>query len=74
LAILQSLESYVAEHADEYEDVEDYLETWLEENDPEFRKSLALARRDYHRGAFLTPAQVKMRLGNARRHVPASLR
>ena len=67
VAILQSLESYVAEHPDEYYDVDDYLETWMEEHDPEFKRSLDQAREDYRKGLFLTPAQVRLRLASARK-------
>ncbi len=71
VGILQSLEAYVAEHSDEYEDVEDYLETWLEEHDPEFKRSLTRARQDYRRGTFLTPTQVRLRLSASRRNARA---
>ena len=68
VAILQSLESYVAQHPDEYYDVDDYLETWMEEHDPEFKRSLGKAREDYRKGLFLTPAQVRLRLDNTRKN------
>ncbi len=62
LAIIQSLEQYVKDHSDEYEDVQDYLDTWMEQHDPEFQRSLRESQAQYRRGDYLTLEEVRMML------------
>jgi hypothetical protein len=37
VGVFISVEDYVREHPDQYEDVEDFIDTFLEEGDPEFQ-------------------------------------
>lgn len=62
IGILQSLADYVSEHQDEYEDVQDFIDTWLEETDPEFQRSLREGATDYKRENYLTRTQLKVAL------------
>ena len=62
IGILQSLADYVADHQDEYEDVQDFIDTWIEETDPDFRRSLKQGAEDYKRGNYLTREQLKIAL------------
>lgn len=59
VGIFLSLEDYVKEHADEYEDVQDFIDTWLEQEDPEFQRSLKESAKQYARGEYITHAQLK---------------
>ncbi len=68
LGIIQSLEQYVKDHADEYEDVQDYLDTWMEQRDAEFQRSLGESQAQYRRGEFLTVEEVRMMLRNQEKH------
>ncbi len=64
LGILLSLEQYVKDHPDEYEDVQDYLDTWMEQHDAEFQRSLRESHAQYRRGAYLPLEKVRMMLRN----------
>ena len=64
VGILMSIEDYVGEHPDEYQDVQDFIDTMLEEQDPEFQKSLKDSMRDVKRGRYLTLPELKARLAN----------
>ncbi len=68
LAILQSLEQYVKDHPQEYEDVQDYLDTWMEQHDREFQRSLRESQAQYRRGEYLTLEKVRMMLRGRERH------
>lgn len=64
VAVLLSLQEYVKAHADEYEDVEDFLDTLVEESDTEFQQSLRRAARAVRRGRYLSPTRLKLALAN----------
>lgn len=66
VGILMSLEDYVKEHADKYEDVEDLIDTMLEESDTEFQRSLERGARAVRQGRFLSHAELKARLAHKR--------
>ncbi len=66
VGVLVSIQEYVKEHPDQYKDVEDFMDTLLEESDPEFQRSLKTAARDVRRGRYLTHAQLKLALANQR--------
>ena len=62
IGVLMSIHEYVKNRPDEYEDVQDFLDTFMEENDPEFQRSLRNSQEDYKAGRFLTHKQLKVRL------------
>lgn len=62
VGIFLSLEEYVKEHSDEYEDVQDFIDTWLEQKDPEFHRSLKEGAKQYARGEYITHTQLKAML------------
>lgn len=64
VGILMSVEDYVREHPDQYEDVEDFIDTLLEEGDPEFQRSLKESAREIKRGRYLTHTELKLALAN----------
>ncbi len=64
VGILMSIQDYVKEHPDQYEDVEDFMDTLLEEGDPEFQRSLKTGAREIKRGRYLTHTELKLALGN----------
>jgi len=64
VGILMSIQDYVKEHADQYEDVKDFVDTLLEENDPEFQRSLKKGAREIKRGRYLTHTELKLALAN----------
>lgn len=64
VGILMSVEDYVREHPDQYEDVEDFIDTLLEEGDPEFQRSLQESAREIKRGRYLTHTELKLALAN----------
>ena len=57
-AILLSLEDYIHE-SDDYEDLEDFLDTLMEQNDPEFQKSLRRSHEGFKRGEGYTHKELK---------------
>lgn len=67
VGVLVSLEDYVEEHADEYEDVEDFLDTFLEEKDPEFQRSLKQEAQGMKQGRYLSHTELKLALANKKR-------
>ena len=62
VGILLSVQDYIQEHPDRYEDTEDFLDTFLEEADPEFQRSLKRGQREMKRGRYLTHAELKLAL------------
>ena len=64
MGILLSVQDYVKEHPDQYEDVEDFVDTLLEEGDPKFQRSLKKGAREIKRGLYLTHTKLKLALAN----------
>jgi len=64
VGVLISIQDYVKEHPDQYEDVEDFMDTLLEEAGTEFQRSLKRARREVKRGRYLTHTELKLALAN----------
>lgn len=64
VGVLLSIQEYVKEHADQYQDVEDFIDTLLEERDPEFQRSLRSAARQVKQGRYLSHAELKLALAN----------
>ncbi|OFW24930.1 MAG: hypothetical protein A3H27_03450 [Acidobacteria bacterium RIFCSPLOWO2_02_FULL_59_13] len=64
VGVLLSVQDFVEQHPDQYEDVEDFLDTLLEESDPEFQRSLKRGAREIKRGRFLTHSELKLALAN----------
>jgi prevent-host-death family protein len=64
VGVLVSIWDYVREHRDQFDDVQDFIDTVLEESDPEFQRSLKRASRETKRGRYLTHTQVKLSLAN----------
>ncbi|HJY88016.1 MAG TPA: type II toxin-antitoxin system prevent-host-death family antitoxin [Candidatus Acidoferrales bacterium] len=64
VGVLVSIQDYVKEHADQYEDVEDFMDTLLEEGDAEFQRSLKEGAREAKRGRYLTHTELKLALAN----------
>lgn len=64
VGVLVSIEDYVKEHPDQYEDVEDFMDTLLEEEDPEFQRSLKEGARETKRGRYLSHTELKLALAN----------
>jgi len=62
VGVLLSVKDFVAQHPDRYEDVEDFLDSLLEEADPEFQRSLKRGSLDLRKGRYLTHAQLKLAL------------
>ncbi|MDA2913306.1 type II toxin-antitoxin system Phd/YefM family antitoxin [Acidobacteriia bacterium AH_259_A11_L15] len=62
VGVLMNLEEYVKAHADEYEDVRDFLDTLVEESDPEFQISLRRAAGEIRRGRYLSHTRLKLAL------------
>ncbi len=58
LGIIQSLEQVVKERADEYEDAQDYRDTWIEQHDPEFQRSLPESHAQHRRDEYLRLEEV----------------
>jgi len=52
---------------DQYEDVEDFKDTLLEESDAEFQRSLKKEARAVKRGRYLTHTELKLALANKKR-------
>jgi hypothetical protein len=48
----------------QYEDVEDFIDTFLEEGDPEFQRSLRKGARELESGHYLTHRDLKLALAN----------
>ena len=59
-----SIPDFVQQHPDQYVDVEDFLDTLLEETDPEFQRSLKHGAREIKKGRYLTHAQLRLALAN----------
>lgn len=66
VGVLTSLHQHVKEHPDQYEDLEDFIDTLLEESDPEFQRSLRRGAREIRRGQYLSHARLKLALANQR--------
>ncbi len=64
VGILLSIQGYVKEHPDQFEDVEDFMDTLLEESDPKFQRSLKKASRETKRGRYLSHTELKLALAN----------
>lgn len=64
VGVLLSVQDFVQRHPDRYEDVQDFLDTLVEEADPEFQRSLRQGARDIKKGRYLTHAQLKLALAN----------
>jgi hypothetical protein len=64
VGVFISIGDYVREHPDEYEDVEDFIDTFLEEGDPEFQRSLRKGAREFKSGHYLTHRDLKLALAN----------
>ena len=64
VGVLLSVQDFVEQQPDQYEDVEDFLDTLLEESDPEFQRSLKRGAREIKRGRFLTHSELKLALAN----------
>ncbi len=64
VGILLSIQDYVKEHPDQFEDVEDFIDTLLEESDAEFQRSLKKASRETKRGRYLSHTELKLALAN----------
>ena len=64
VGVFLSIEEYVKDHADQYEDVADFMDTMLEQGDPEFQRSLKRGAREVKRGRYLTHTELKLALGN----------
>ncbi len=64
VGVLVSIQDYVKEHPDQYEDVEDLMDTLLEETDPEFQRSLKRGARDVKGGRYLNHTELKLALAN----------
>ena len=50
------------EHPDQYEDLEDFIDTMLEEMDPEFQQSLKKGAAETKKGHYLTHRELKLAL------------
>jgi prevent-host-death family protein len=66
VGVLLSVQQYVKDHPDQYEDVEDFIDTLLEESDREFQKSLKRGARQIRQGHYLSHSQLKVALTNQR--------
>jgi len=66
VGILLSIQEYVKEHPSEYADVQDFIDTLLEESDPEFQRSLKREAQEVRRGHYLSHTQLKLALANQR--------
>jgi len=66
VGILLSIREYVKERPEQYEDVEDFIDTLLEESDAEFQRSLKRGAREIRRGHYLSHTQLKLALANQR--------
>lgn len=64
IAVLISIRDYVKEHPDQYEDVDDFMNTLLEEGDPEFQRSLRRGAREIKQGRYLSHTGLKLALAN----------
>lgn len=64
VGVLLSVQDFVQQHPDRYEDVEDFIDTLLEEADPEFQRSLKQGSRETKKGLYLTHSQLKLALAN----------
>ena len=64
VGVLLSVHDYVREHPDQYEDVADFIDTLLEEDDPEFQRSLKRGAKEIKRGRYLTHTELKLALAN----------
>ncbi len=64
VGVLVSIQDYVKDHSDQYEDVEDFMDTLLEEAEPEFQRSLKEGARQVKRGRYLSHTELKLALTN----------
>ena len=64
VGVLISIQDYVKEDPDQYEDVEDFMDTLLEESDPELQRSLKKGTREIKRGRYLSHTELKLALAN----------
>ncbi len=62
IGVFLSIQDYVREHPDQYEDVQDFVDTMLEETDPEFQRSLQKGATEARRGHYLTHQELKLAL------------
>jgi len=64
VGVLISIQDYVKEHPEQYEDVEDFMDTLLEESDAEFQRGLKKGEREIKRGRYLTHTELRLALAN----------
>lgn len=64
VGVLVSIQDYVKEHPDQYEDVEDFMDTLLEESDPEFQRSLKRGAGEVKRARYLSHTELRLALAN----------
>lgn len=62
VGVLVSIQNYVKKHADQYEDVQDLMDTFLEEGDLAFQRSLKEAADDVRQGRYLSHTKLKLAL------------
>lgn len=66
VGVLLSVQQYVKDHPEEYEDIEDFIDTLVEESDPEFQHSLENGARQIRRGRYLSHTELKLALQGQR--------
>ncbi len=66
VGILVSLQEHIKEHGDQYEDVQDFIDTLLEESDSEFQRSLIRGAHEIRQRHYLCHARLKLALANQR--------
>lgn len=64
VGVLLSIQDYVKEHPAQYEDVEDFIDTMLEEGDPGFQRSLKRGAKEIKQGRYLSHTELKLALAN----------
>lgn len=64
VGVLLSVQEFIQQHADQYEDVADFLDTLLEESDTRFQRSLRREAKEIKKGRYLTHNQLKLALAN----------
>ena len=60
-AIVLSLDDYISEHPD-YDDLEDFIDTLMEQKDRDFQESLRRSREEIAKGQYYTHTQLKKAL------------
>ncbi len=62
VGVLLSVQDYVKEHPDEFENIADFVDTLVEEADPEFQASLKRGSQEIKRDRYLSHTQLKLAL------------